>query len=446
MAFHQGAVSCRTACVGVVVCYPLVALLRFLFAPELLAAWKHGWDYAVPDRVNPFAFRTYLVDHVRRLGSTRFAREDAYGWHGSITEADRQAYFRDGYLVIRGLVPPETVVALREEIAGTLGFLSSPYNENAWFMSDALLDFLVFGPFGRVVARLLGGEGVRLVYSNHNLRRGDWPAYQAHRRWHWDSIQCCNEHYVPAHATRVANANFQIALYDDMPGMYFVNQSTVAQLLDFFGQQVNETRMLEYFLRGVLPRDVPQALLGHFGQEFFDRLAIRPRLRIGDAIAHAPTLIHRSPDGYGGRPSGWLLPTYALSEARFTPVPFVADRLCDTGEDLEKHGHAGFFKKLKTAGLQQLKESPRPACFPQVHPPADARKQMGDLKLSFRRKSYAGIGAGSRTWFWLSHLYRMERARAGPDAIALQPPVFTDTPSANVVLPPEDARKEAGET
>mmetsp|Transcript_8761 Transcript_8761/g.17377 ORF Transcript_8761/g.17377 Transcript_8761/m.17377 type:complete len:514 (+) Transcript_8761:85-1626(+) len=415
MATSCDNIGCRSCCIVVVICCTLLQLLQVFYVPQLIAAWKHGLDYKIPDPVNPFKFRTYLVDHVRQLGSTRFAREDAYAWNLTLTAEQQRAYFQEGYLVLKGLVPPETVVALREELIGTLGYLSSPYNENSWFMSDTLLDFLVYGPFGRVVANLFGGDGVHLIYSNHNLRHGDWPAYQAHRKWHWDSIQCCNEHYMPAHRARFTNVNFQIALYDDMPGMHFVNQSATKELLRLFGEQVNKSKLQEYFMAGFLPRSVPQSMMGHFGQEVFDRLAIRPRLEIGDAILHSPALLHRSPDGYGGKSSGWLLPTYALSEARFMPVPYVVDRLCDTAEDLKQHGHTGFFDKIDMSSLQQIKDSPRPACFPKAHPPAAVREQVGDYRLSFRRESYAGVSTGSLNWFVFSHLYRMDRASKGPD-------------------------------
>jgi len=389
--------------------------------------------YKLPDPVNPFQFRTYGVDHVRQLGSTRFAREDAYTWQDQITEEHRKAYSEEGYLVIKGLVPRETIVALREELASTLGFLSYPYNENAWFMSDALLDFFVFGPFGKVAAKLLGSEDVHFIYSNQNLRHGNWAAYQDHRMYHWDSIQCCNEYFAPANKPLITNVNFQIALADDMPAMHFVNQSVTIEMLRLFGQQVNAPTLADDYLAGVLPRNVGQTMLGHLGQEPFKDRAIRPRLNAGDVIVHSPATLHRSPDGYGGKPSGWLLPSYARSDAQFMPVPYSVDRLCDTGEDLEKHNYNDFFGKINMATVRQLKDSPRPSCFPKAHPPAAARRQVGELRLSFRRKTYAGLHTGIMKWFWVSHSMIMGKAYKGPDWVSLLPPSFTDVPAAHVL-------------
>eukprot|EP00416_Gambierdiscus_australes_P010270 CAMPEP_0171137858 /NCGR_PEP_ID=MMETSP0766_2-20121228/134080_1 /TAXON_ID=439317 /ORGANISM="Gambierdiscus australes, Strain CAWD 149" /LENGTH=230 /DNA_ID=CAMNT_0011601449 /DNA_START=23 /DNA_END=711 /DNA_ORIENTATION=- len=229
--------------------------------------------------------------------------------------------------------------------------------------------------------------------------------------------------------TLVSNTNFQVALYDDMPGMHFVNQSSLEHVLEAFGNHVNHSSLKDTFLRGHLPRDFPQVLLGHIGQEPFNKLAIKPRLNAGDAIVHSPAMIHRSPDGYGSRPSGWLLPCYAASNAKFVPIPYVVDRFCDAGDNLELHRHQSHFNIIDTASVPRLADSQRLACFPKVHPPASARSQVGEYRLSFRRKTYAGVMTGAFTWLQLSQSLRRSRAHQGPDWISSLQPIYDEPPA-----------------
>merc|ERR1711879_796486 len=116
-------------------CHGILFLGLINFAPHLRA------------RLADPHWGTYKRLHNRtgvRFGLSFFASSDAYylpggGDYGPLRQQDVDQYFADGYVILRGLLPRSTIVAIRSELQsiqarrGPLG-----QNLNAWIESGAL--------------------------------------------------------------------------------------------------------------------------------------------------------------------------------------------------------------------------------------------------------------------------------------------------------------------
>jgi len=370
------------------------------------------------------------MHQVRLLGSTPFAHNVAYdSGRCELTEQDFLVYATEGYLVLRRLVPPATLVALREEILLSFGPINVPYIDNAWLTSNALLDLFTFGPFGDIAAQLFhkggGSKQAHLLYSVHHVRPGSMlPRFGD---YHVDVVEC-EEAYLPAAETLRTKVKFWVGLYDDVPAMWFLNQSTFELIL----KRTNDT-LLSDFAAGTLS---PWWAWGMSVEnpEVMDALVLKPRLRLGDAIVHSPCLVHRSPVAVAGVPTGFLAPSYAAPEARYVGE---SARQCDSGVG----------RGTRLADAPSITGVPRPSCYPQVYP-LEAARGRAELRASFREWP-RWTGVTPLDWWleaWLMSLQHAWRGAYGAsvDSRAGSPAATTGAATASCMLAPRGHGQAAG--
>lgn len=136
-------------------------------------------------------------DHVRtrtiapQPSSLTAASCDGAPWPEAVAfrPEDREAFEREGYLVLRNFLSPEVVAALRREAAGAcsdwpvagMGTFNCSRG-GVWTQRDAFRDFLYYGPVGRTIQGLLQVAGVRIQEDGvFAISRG----YPGHG-WHVD--------------------------------------------------------------------------------------------------------------------------------------------------------------------------------------------------------------------------------------------------------------------
>eukprot|EP00931_Biecheleriopsis_adriatica_P009111 TRINITY_DN110219_c0_g1_i1.p1 TRINITY_DN110219_c0_g1~~TRINITY_DN110219_c0_g1_i1.p1 ORF type:complete len:398 (-),score=40.44 TRINITY_DN110219_c0_g1_i1:13-1170(-) len=358
----------------------------------VISAAPPGLGYDLPEtpaRPKNLHLRLYgRYNLTRHIGESRFARRQSYHAEGKelLSRAQRSGYFRHGYLLLRGLVPTVTAASLREEILRTHfhDTVQDPYAMNAWMESDRLLDFLIFGPFGKVAAELFAGKGkggVHLLRSSHRFEQRQ-PTSAAD--WHYDWAEC-EDGFPPASDVRRSFVKFYIALYNDMPAMWFVNQTALEALIA--GLRSDGPALRSAFRKGLL--HPPQGLCDNvhampctssdvptLDRTDLERVSLKPVLQVGDVIVHSTTVVHRPPIVASKVRRGFLTAAYGPSDARFSGRHDMAAgnrRLCDTGVPIYR------------SRLPTLSSVPRPNCFPRVYPPPLAK---ADVNLNFRSGSH----------------------------------------------------------
>ncbi|CAE8613057.1 unnamed protein product [Polarella glacialis] len=405
----MGTLCCLLACGG------LASLL--VHGPELLAGLIYGSTKHIPARVHYLDSLLKPANFKRRrwLGATRFAEPSSYHAEGEkikvLPEGSRASYLAEGYLVLRGLIPPETVLALREELFQNYSF---DLEKNSHFESDALLDFLAFSPFGQVAAELLGTESVHLLRSVLHFR----PTSLAFKRvgnFHFDWLEC--DHDLPAVAAgfldsdalaETAPIKFNLALYDDMPALWLLNRSTLGALVNVnmtdasFGDQSPDAKGQQRLPAG------PEGLPFWVSQEAADAVAVRPRLRLGDVVVHSPALAHRSPDAPLGELIGFLSPSYAAPASQCLGR-YASNRECDWEAEQrrqERNADAEGSHEAEKPGSarQETLLGDVPGCFPQVYPKSPARKTefLIELRRNFATGPFGRLLSSSLTrWLFL---------------------------------------------
>lgn len=297
---------------------------------------------------------------LRVLGTTPFSGDDAFYDYEPLGQGHREAYLREGYLLLRHWLPADTMALLRVEL---LRLYAVPYVGNHWLESDELMDFISFGPFGKLAAQLFGRDRVHLLGSVTHFRNN---ATVSIKKYHYDFRECL-EGFPPAGDTARSLVKFWIPLNDELPSFWFVNQSTLAQRIK---RVANETAR-EDFLAGLAPPPKDLCLSGSckrtlppLGRSFLDRASLRPMMRLGDVLVHSTTLPHRTSPENGGGVTGWLTLTFGVPETRF--VPLDTERLnCDTGVDARN-----------VTRIPRLFDVPHPSCYPRVFPPPLQRGQV----------------------------------------------------------------------
>lgn len=280
--------------------WAFLLLLGVLCSPGWVALLLHGTQLHLPGQewIDHWA-KAGSYERKRQLGRTRFADAASYH-HFKLPDGSRQLYEQEGYVVLRGLLPKSTVAALRKELFERYSF---EQEKNAQYDSDALLDFLVSSPLGEVAAQLLGASQVHLIRNVLHFR----PTLVKFKRvptYHFDWLEC--EEELPTEGapfTGPSPIKFNVALYDEMPGLWLLNRSTLGSLME----QAN--------LSGLKASRAGLEPLGDVAQ-LADSVALQPVLNMGDVVAHSAALAHRSPDAGLGSTLGFVSPSYAASSSR----------------------------------------------------------------------------------------------------------------------------------
>eukprot|EP00747_Dinoflagellata_sp_TGD_P222124 gnl/TRDRNA2_/TRDRNA2_93871_c1_seq1.p1 gnl/TRDRNA2_/TRDRNA2_93871_c1~~gnl/TRDRNA2_/TRDRNA2_93871_c1_seq1.p1 ORF type:complete len:406 (-),score=42.57 gnl/TRDRNA2_/TRDRNA2_93871_c1_seq1:43-1260(-) len=378
---------------------------------------------------------------VRELGASQFANTNLYHEDVRLPDQSVQAYLDEGYLLLRHLVPPQTVEALRQEILRTCG----PFESNAWLENDALQDFVIFGPLAAVAAQLHGREDVHLLRTVHHFHFGIHVPVRI-PYWHYDHGEC-QMGYTPAKDTPNSLVKFYVPLYDNMPSMWFMNQSMFEEgLRRMSGARAEQT--VASFRNGTMgtpPGDIcagpPEACppwLPRMTSEYIDRVSLKPMLRLGDVLVHASTLVHRSAPSNGGGVTGWLAAAYAVPETRFRGSISPDERECHSGVDPKD-----FQSLQRLAYTPRIADHPRTEeCFPRVYPRDTAQSRIGTVRYPIRADYWDSARnvrdplrryVGWKLWqfSWVSsgrHFYGM---------------FSTDLPDSNIVMLRANASRES---
>jgi len=201
-----------------------------------------------------------------------------------LPEGSREAFARDGFVVLRELAAPDEVAAFRGAIAATADRLRwdmRPLEErdtygkaflqtmNLWRHDDTVKRFVFARRFARVAAELLGVRGVRLYHDQALFKE----AHGGFTPWHQD------QHYWPLDTDRTIT--LWMPLHDLTPEMGIM-----------------------HFARGSHARgcvvDLPigdqsEALVSRLVEDAGYETAGAASLRAGDASFHAGWTLHGAP-------------------------------------------------------------------------------------------------------------------------------------------------------
>lgn len=362
--------------------------------------------------------------HVRQLGRSHFARSDLY--HPAsvfLSDQVRRSYFAEGYVILHNLVPAKTIAAFREELFSTVG----PFDSNGWIESDAMFDFLAFGPFADVAAQLFNHTDVHLLYSVHHFRN---DTTQKTPFIHYDSVEIGNR-FPHARNTTDALVKLWFPLQDRSSGFWFLNHSTFESIILHTS---NET-MVSKFHAGELrpPAEVcvmPPCGLKLCGsvefqlcEEFLNHMMVKPMLNLGDAMVHSSTVLHRSAPLAGDGVTGWIQVSFGVPDTRYSPIH--NERYCDSGVS----------KTYSFADAPRIVDAPRPECFPRVRP--FSRMPMGNIHLSTMHHENNGLSG--RLTATCDLVKKVATAR---QSTGLR--IFMDPPPTQVFVVAEDGRCSGG--
>jgi len=319
------------------------------------------------------------------LGTTSFSKKSLY-FSGTrkLRKQHLTEYFAQGYLILRDLLPPETVIVVRKHL--NLSCRVGEGRTNPWMQNRALLDFMYFGPFGEIASQLFGGADAHLLRSTSYAQveqpgGEDKPTPEYHFDWAENGGR-----FTPASFTKQSLIKFYVALYDNMPAMWIINQTSLERWLKGLPHSLGEDPIHLYHMyrNGILPpptdtcdEHVCKSFVPAIPKPLFDDLAIKAKLRLGDVIVHATTILHRSA-GHSklGRKRGVLTLTYARPDTVYYGFKGMTynSHECDSGLRDSHIGHR-----------PSISEVPHSDCFPRVYPRTDVRGRARLLKVWPRR-------------------------------------------------------------
>eukprot|EP00445_Apocalathium_hangoei_P032753 CAMPEP_0203949124 /NCGR_PEP_ID=MMETSP0359-20131031/83611_1 /ASSEMBLY_ACC=CAM_ASM_000338 /TAXON_ID=268821 /ORGANISM="Scrippsiella Hangoei, Strain SHTV-5" /LENGTH=368 /DNA_ID=CAMNT_0050880931 /DNA_START=164 /DNA_END=1270 /DNA_ORIENTATION=- len=330
--------------------------------------------------------------HYRTLGETLAGDPSAYD-DVVLSDGQKAHYFREGYLVLRGAVPPALLDEVRAALWAEVGPASWPWAHNSFMNVDAVLDFYLFSNLPAIAAQLFGspesdvtgprfegGKSAAHFWSDFHYFR---PAKGAKIiNYHTDSAEC--EGILPANHTRTSRLRFWITLDDDVTAPLMINQS-------FFTSRLNSTEA-EHFWKGDGK--------GHKAVDMMEWLQSEGRfpnvshpgiwttlsgVKRGDLVLHSPCLIHSSPPPLG-RSVAFLCATYAPGESR-----------------VFRQGNAGAPGRscARSVPLHSEIGGSQDPCVPQVYP-RDASLHKG-AQLRFEVEDYAPLQSIFMWWGWRNH-------------------------------------------
>ena len=336
----------------------------------------------------PFSFQASEVCNLPKpkLGMSMFARTGVFYDSGPkiLTEDQRQVYLKDGYLILRNLLPKSTVEALRAELARlpSLG-IHGPNNVNMWISSNEFLDFLLFGPLGQIASELYEDKSY-LIRATHTLDATLETLYHA------DGGEGRCDVMHPANDTRNSRVKFFVSLYNDMPGPVLVGQSTLEATMQSWPEPVNHLALLS-FRAGLLPYPRPRCGGGPCDQsswfpavpeEELDRLATKPVLNIGDVLVHATALLHRSPKMR--KKTGLVTAAFARPGLARRELP-LNDKICN-------------WKRQNGSAIWRADEYPEclPRAFPFPHNLRGKHLQVGFPFCEYHRPARPAAGLAKK--------------------------------------------------
>eukprot|EP00747_Dinoflagellata_sp_TGD_P033962 gnl/TRDRNA2_/TRDRNA2_136955_c0_seq1.p1 gnl/TRDRNA2_/TRDRNA2_136955_c0~~gnl/TRDRNA2_/TRDRNA2_136955_c0_seq1.p1 ORF type:complete len:417 (-),score=55.16 gnl/TRDRNA2_/TRDRNA2_136955_c0_seq1:162-1412(-) len=362
----------------VILALVLPAVIHVL--PHLVALCRHGRSDVLNTMATLNVLSNIKCQQERHLGISMFANAASYGPHSMVHEhisaKDIDTFHKEGYLVFKQLVPRDTAIALRDEIATKIS-TQAPLSWQGWIDSDALLDFLLFGPLGALAARLLDAKAIHLLHSQHVFTRARQPEGIA-RLWHFD-LQPADAHcYADAQSAKHgismqcgercrsisrSRINIWASLQDEMPALWLANETTAATVA---ASATGKTKWKQH----EIPHTSPLA-------SHLDEVSMKPVVDIGDVIAYSPCVMHRAPVSCGVE-RAYLRATYGCPDATFRGKFVGHGRLCDSGI---KQG-------LPVEQVPSVANAPRPECFPQVWPASVLDGKRGtSFPLSFQCES-----------------------------------------------------------
>ena len=381
------------------------------YAPQIVFFCNFGTLEMSPQAISFYALSEVRIHHTRHLGASRFADEKHYRSAPLISQQYIDAYFKEGYIIIRDLLPSDTVAAFRDELLLTMGDVNRYLAHQSQFRVDASLDFLLFSPLGHVAAQIMGTYNAHLIYSHYRFRinglHPETPGYHA------DSRECSHTRnfqftetgsffwQIPSREEMHMPIKFQIPLYDDMPGLRLVNVTGLQVMYAYTNGEWNE--------------DVAEFLI------------VKPQLSLGDVIVHTPCLPHRSPKGVGGRPSGWIGPSYAPSSFRFFNRQAELEQQCEAGIPFDMWADAHL--RDNGSSLPPLFERYR-WCYPQAYPLDAVHRQKGTFQMDFK------LFGWHKPWtVWYTHAWndKMGEAFHGVNHGSLQPHSSNEVPPDHVI-------------
>ena len=109
--------------------------------------------------------------------------------HYTVTDADREKFARDGYIILRQVATPKEIATFRDALLRAVNVDLDPLSQRPSFVrvynlhtvSDAAKHFILAKRFGQVAADLLGVDGVRLYQDQSFIKRPGDPASPAHQ-------------------------------------------------------------------------------------------------------------------------------------------------------------------------------------------------------------------------------------------------------------------------
>ena len=355
-------------------------------------------DLAEVDLCRPCSL-VYLLWHygrqrqMRRLGTTVFAEARAYdeaALSGKISDRHRREYFRDGFTVVRGALPPELLKALSAKLLADFGSATTYWNHQRSFNSDALLDFYLYSNAGALAAAIFASAGTDteheapsvylirdFMYARHPGVPGSW--------WHRD-VEDCPRPELPLNYTRANGVRVWIPLADNISAPIFMNHSVLLALaahgeetLRTYWRGEANSHLTVLFQQRLPDEDLLDMLFRRGG------IVQPPGMRLGDVIVHTLCGFHVSPP-----PAEVMSPSPASATSPGPPAVILFPTYGFASMRLEPKSNARFC--VPENGASIVAEAP--TCYLQAYPNT-AQPKRGDV-------FWAQFFGDARQWFLCS--------------------------------------------
>ena len=257
---------------------------------------------------------------VRQVGKTYFARAEIYEAF-TLTDRHRDEFFRDGAALLKGVLKPEVVKKLHEQLL-PIPEWDSEKRLNLWMQHDEILDFYLFGPLGDIARQVLQSPQAvtSLLPPTAQLQR-DFISTRSHNStngWHIDRTECqIGDQPSKFLSTALARLSVPLIAEGRVRSTQVINQSKYAAAMSeatreeyFAGKSMyrREGRFERLFLWDpninvpVLP-----------GLNLNEDMIMETWMEPGDVVLFNTCLWHRSPPWVGPGLELGLHPTFAPS-------------------------------------------------------------------------------------------------------------------------------------
>ena len=314
---------------------------------------------------------------VRQVGKTYFARAEIYEAF-TLTDRHRDEFFRDGAALLKGILKPEVVKKLHEQLL-PIPEWDSEKRLNLWMQHDEILDFYLFGPLGDIARQVLQSPQAvtSLLPPTAQLQR-DFISTRSHNStngWHIDRTECqIGDQPSKFLSTALARLSVPLIAEGRVRSTQVINQSKYAAAMSeatreeyFAGKSMyrREGRFERLFLWDpninvpVLP-----------GLNLNEDMIMETWMEPGDVVLFNTCLWHRSPPWVGPEQELGLQPTFAPSNHIAHDPPMWSDTKASWCLTDELAG--------KTIGEGNS------SCFPYAYP-EDKRPKVGST-LTLKRR------------------------------------------------------------